>query len=47
MSPGLLTFACSAESCPAAEFRGVTRGSLDGAESSSSVPETIHMIFDI
>ena len=43
----LLTFAYGVGSspvglaCPAAEFREVTRNSLDGAESSSSVPESI------
>ncbi len=45
----LLTFAYGVGSspiglaCPATEFRGVTRNSLDGAVSSSSVPESIAM----
>lgn len=44
-SQRLLTFACDVteHACPAAECRGVTRNSLDEAESSSSVPESEHV----
>lgn len=50
MSPKLLTFACGVRTCPmelacpAAGFPGVRRNRLDGAESSSSVPESTHML---
>ena len=46
MSQRLLTFACGVIelACPAADRRGVTRNCLDGAESSSSVPESTHII---